>query len=90
MNSECKMPKARIIQEQKNGCYFLTPTIWNWYYIFDRHERWAIIADSLKYCQTYKGLEIFAYVFMLNHLHLIVRSADVPGFLRDFKTHTSK
>lgn len=27
---------------------------------------------------------------MLNHIHLIVKSADVIGFVRDFKTFTSK
>ena len=27
---------------------------------------------------------------MLNHLHLIIKSSDVAGFLRDFKKYTSK
>ena len=27
---------------------------------------------------------------MLNHVHLIVRNADIIGFVRDFKTFTSK
>ncbi len=84
------MPKARIKNDLKAGCYFVTPTIWNWYYIFDRHDRWQILADSLKFCQENKGLNIYSYVFMLNHLHLIVHSDNVSGFLRDFKTFTSK
>jgi putative transposase len=45
---------------------------------------------SLKYCQANKELDIFNYVFMLNHIHLIVRSNDMAGFIRDFKTFTSK
>ena len=84
------MPTARISKQLNDGIYFLTPTIWNWYYIFDRHERWEILADSLIFCQKNKGLEIHQYVFMLNHLHLIVSSKDVAGFLRDFKRHTTK
>lgn len=84
------MPIAQIHQDNKHGCYFVTPTVCNWYYIFDRHNRWQILADSLIYCQAKKELEIFGYVFMLNHIHLIVRSPDVSGFLRDFKRHTSK
>jgi putative transposase len=83
------MPSSRINDELKNGCYFVTPTIWNWYYIFDRHDRWQILADSITYCQENKGLEVFAYVFMLNHAHMVIRSPDVSGFLRDFKRHTS-
>ncbi len=27
---------------------------------------------------------------MLNHIHLIVKSVDMIGFVRDFKTYTSK
>ncbi len=84
------MPKNRVHQGSNQGLYFITPTIWNWYYIFDRHERWRIIADSIKYCQEYKGLKVYAYAFMLNHLHLIISSPDVAGFLRDFKKFTSK
>lgn len=84
------MPKNRVHLDVNHHTYFITPTIWNWYYIFDRHDRWRIIADSIKYCQENKGLEVYAYVFMLNHLHLIIRSPDVSGFLRDFKKFTSK
>jgi len=85
------MPQPRINSALNKGqLYFITPTIQNWYYIFDRHNRWQIIADSIKFCQKNKGLEVFAYVFMLNHLHLIVKSPDIIGFLRDFKKFTSK
>ena len=84
------MPKARISRELNDGVYFLTPTIWNWYYIFDRHDRWSILANSLLWFQKNRQLKIHAYVFMLNHLHLIVSSQDVAGFLRDFKKFTSK
>ncbi len=84
------MPKSRISKEANQSLYFITPTIQNWYYIFDRHNRWQIIADSIKFCQANKGLEVYCYVFMLNHLHLIIRSPDVAGFVRDFKKFTSK
>jgi putative transposase len=84
------MPINRISQSLKQNFYFITPTIKNWYYIFDRHNRWQIIADSIKFCQENKGLEIYAYVFMLNHLHLVAKSPDLTEFLRDFKKFTSK
>lgn len=83
------MPLKRIDTAYNEGFYFVTPTVWNWYYLFDRHERWEILADSLSYCQQNKGLLIYAYVFMLNHLHMIVQSPDVSGFLRDFKRYTT-
>jgi REP element-mobilizing transposase RayT len=84
------MPKNRVSVDQNSGVYFLTPTVWNWYYVFDRHHRWEILADSIRYCQEHKGLRVHAYVFMLNHLHLIIQADDVAGVLRDFKRHTAK
>ncbi len=84
------MPIVRIKPFAKDGVYFVTPTVWNWYYLFDRHNRWQIIADSLRYCQDHKSLKIYAYVFMLNHLHLIIQADDAENVLRDFKRHTSK
>ena len=84
------MPSQRINKKYKDEIYFITLSIKRLYYLFDRHDRWEILLNSLKYCQKHKQLKIFKWVFMLNHIHLIVKSADVSGFIRDFKTHTSK
>ena len=84
------MPSRRVPLDLNAGTYFLTLTVQRWYYLFDRHHRWQILADSIRYCQEHKGLEINGYVFMLNHLHLIVTSPDVAGLLRDFKRFTSR
>jgi REP element-mobilizing transposase RayT len=84
------MPSAGIVKELTSGIYYLTFTVRNWYYIFDRHNRFQILADSLKYCQENKGVKIYAYVFMINHLHLIASGSDMIGFVRDFKRHTSE
>lgn len=84
------MPSRRIASELSAGTYFLTLTVQRWYYLFDRQGRWDILADSIRYCQENKGLELNGYVFMLNHIHLIATSQDMPGFIRDFKHHTSK
>ena len=83
------MPSPCVPKDLNDRIYFITCTTKNWYYIFDRHNRWKTLADSVKYCQKHKGLKVFAYVFMLNHIHLLVESPDVSGFLRDFKKHTS-
>ena len=84
------MPSVRISKEFASGIYYLTFTVRNWYYLFDRHNRFEILADSLKYCQKQKGLKLYAYVFMLNHIHLIASSPDMIAFVRDFKKFTSK
>jgi hypothetical protein len=84
------MPSRQIPSELNQGTYYLTLTVERWYYLFDRYNRWQILADSLRFCQEHKGLEFNSYVFLLNHLHLIATSPDVAGFIRDFKPFTSK
>ncbi len=72
--------------------YFLTFQIVGWVDIFTRKIYKDIAIDSFKYCQLNKGLELFAYVIMSNHIHLIARSniGDLSGFIRDFKNYTSR
>ncbi len=84
------MSIKKISKELNSSVYFLTFTAKKWYYIFDRHNRWNIIADSLQYCRKNKNLKLYGFVFMLNHIHLIVESPDAAGFVRDFKRYTSR
>ena len=59
-----------------------------WVDIFTRKECKDIIVDSLKYCNSNKGLSIHAYVIMSNHIHLIVSAREgswgLSGIIRDF------
>lgn len=76
----------------KEGLYFLTFQIVGWVDIFTRKVYRDIAIDSLQFCQRYKGLEIFAFVIMSNHIHLMARSQaeNLSGTIRDFKNFTSK
>ena len=79
------------IQEQ-DGAYYLTFQIVGWVDLFTRKEYRDVVIDSLKFCQKNKGLNLFAYVIMSNHIHLLAQSqnGDLSGFIRDFKSYTSK
>ena len=48
--------------------------------------------DSLRYCQGNKGLEIYAFVIMSNHIHLLIRSdiGKLSDTIREFKSFTAK
>lgn len=82
------------IQHRITGeVYFLTDTVVDWVDIFTRPVYKHIIINSLKYCQQNKGLIIYAWVLMSNHLHAIAGSAGenkVSDIWRDFKKFTSK
>ena len=82
------------IQHRINGkVYFVTDTVVDWVDIFTRPIYKHIVIESLQYCQEHKGLIIYAWVLMSNHLHAIVGSegeAKVSDIWRDFKKFTSK
>lgn len=83
------MPSKRVPINENNGEYFVTFVVSNWQYVFDRFNRFDKLAKSLEYLRINKYLKIYAFVFMINHIHLIIESKDVAGFIRDFKRHTS-
>jgi REP element-mobilizing transposase RayT len=77
---------------EKNGLYFLTFQVVGWVDIFTRKVYKDIVIESFVYCQNNKGLELFAYVIMSNHIHLLARciTGDLSGIIRDFKNFKSK
>lgn len=75
------------------GVYFVSFAVEGWVDVFTRNEYKNILVDNLKFCQEQKGLEIFAWCIMTNHLHLVIRAkegTELPGILRDYKKYTSK
>ncbi|WP_258105610.1 transposase [Marinoscillum sp. MHG1-6] len=48
--------------------------------------------DSLKFCQQSKDLEIYAYVIIPSHVHLVAgrEGGLMSDFIRDFKSHTAR
>jgi len=73
--------------------YFVTDTVVDWVDIFTRPIYRHIIIESLEYCQKEKGLIIYAWVLMTNHLHMIAGANGenkISDILRDFKKFTSK
>jgi REP element-mobilizing transposase RayT len=72
--------------------YFVTFTTVNWIDVFTRLIYKEIIVDSLNYCIKNKGLMVYAWVIMSNHVHLVIESRNAPleDIMRDLKKHTSK
>jgi putative transposase len=73
--------------------YYITITVVDWVDVFTRPVYKHLIIDSLKHCQKEKGLEIYAWCLMTNHIHLIAGASEgfhLSDILRDFKKYTSK
>ena len=76
-----------------DGLYFVSFAVKDWIDAFTRNEYKNILIESLDFCQKQKGLEVFAWCVMSNHVHLIIRAQEgflLQNILRDFKRHTSK
>lgn len=78
--------------KEQDQLYFVTLQVVDWVDIFSRECYRKIIIENLIYCQKHKGLEIYAWVIMSNHVHLLIKSSNgnLSATLRDFKSYTSK
>ncbi|RYZ94729.1 MAG: transposase [Sphingobacteriaceae bacterium] len=72
--------------------YFVTFSVIRWIDVFTRRAYKDILIESLNYCIVNKGLQLYAWVIMSNHVHLIIGTNDKPmqDILRDIKRHTAK
>jgi REP element-mobilizing transposase RayT len=59
---------------EKDGAHFLTFQVVGWVDLFTRRDYRDVVIESFKFCQQNKGLNLFAYVIMSNHVHLIANS----------------
>lgn len=76
-----------------DGLYFITFATVAWVDVFTRRDYKDIVVDSLRFCQKEKGLLLFAWVIMSNHLHLIAAAKEghrLQDIIRDLKKFTSK
>jgi putative transposase len=77
----------------QHAVHFLTFTICGWVDVFTRKETKQIVIDSFKYCIEKKGLILYAYVIMSNHVHIIAKADEATSGLsdivRDFKKFTA-
>lgn len=80
------------IAKNRGAVHFVTFTVHQWVDVFTRRIYCDIPLDSLRFCQENKGLEIFAWVIMSNHSHLIIRAKNdnLPDVIRDFRKFTAK
>jgi REP element-mobilizing transposase RayT len=73
------------------GLYFLTFTVVDWVDVFSRKSHRDKILESLIYCRREKGLKIWGYVIMTNHVHCILSASNnnLSDVIRDFKRFTA-
>jgi REP element-mobilizing transposase RayT len=75
------------------GAYFVSFAVVEWIDVFTRNEYKNILLDSLGYSRQNKGMEVYAWCIMTNHIHLVFKSIGEykpENLLGDFKRFKSR
>ncbi|MBC5834452.1 transposase [Flavobacterium sp. F372] len=85
------MKEGYTIKEQEKA-HFITATVVDWIDVFSRKSYRDSIIECFDYCIKNKGMILYGYVIMSNHIHMIIQSNDgkLSDLLRDFKKFTAK
>lgn len=75
-----------------DGIYFVSFSVVNRISIFIYDSYCDMIIENLKFSQRNKGLKLYAFCIMPNHIHLLFSSKEgAPGkFIQSFKSVTAK
>lgn len=75
-----------------DAVFFVTLTVVGWVDVFTRKQYCEELVKNIQYCQQHKGLELYAYVIMSNHMHWVAaqKQGVLNHLLRDFKSYTAK
>ena len=73
--------------------HFISFATIEWIDVFTRPLYKEVTIESLKYCQNNKGMTLYAWCLMTNHVHLIISSDGSnkqEDIIQDFKKYTAK
>ena len=73
--------------------HFLTFTVVDWIDVFTRKDYKLELVNSMNYCIKEKGLIVYGWVIMSNHMHVIWAAKEgyqLSAIIRDFKKFTAK
>ena len=85
------MKEGYVIRDQTLP-HFFTITVVDWVDVFSRKNFRDVVLECLNFCIKNKGMILYSYVIMTNHIHLIIQSEDakLSDLIRDFKKFTAK
>ena len=77
---------------EQNTLHFVTFTIVDWVDLFTRKLYRDIIIDAFNFHIKNRGLDVYGYVIMSNHVHAMLHQPDGNLFdtIRDFRKYTAR
>jgi putative transposase len=75
----------------EDGLYFVSFSVVGFMDVFTRRIYQEILVESFIFYQLQKGLKLYCYCIMTNHIHFIAASekGSLSNILRDFKSFTA-
>jgi putative transposase len=72
--------------------YFVTFSVVYWIDVFIRNEYKDVFLDCVRHCQKEKGLEVYSWVIMTSHVHMIIgtNKNKMEDIIRDLKSRSSR
>jgi REP element-mobilizing transposase RayT len=83
------MGRSRYKIHEPTLPHFVTLTVLHWIPVFTHQETVKILLDSLRFLSK-EGLQVYAYVVLENHCHLVVQSDALDRDIARFKSYTAK
>ena len=87
------MSGDRYTITDQNAMHFLTFTVIDWVDVFTRKDYKLELVDSMNYCIKEKGLIVYGWVIMSNHMHILWEAKEgyqLSAIIRDYKKFTAK
>lgn len=71
--------------------HFMTFTVVDWVDVFTRKSYRDLVLQSFEFCRKSKGMILYGYVIMSNHIHVVMQSKNgkLSDLVRDFKKFTA-
>jgi REP element-mobilizing transposase RayT len=82
--------RSRYKVHDPDGVYFITNTIVEWIPVFTTRDAFDVITRSLAFCRKNKGMRLYAYVVLENHMHLIAGAPKLSETMQAFKSFTAR
>jgi putative transposase len=70
--------------------FFITSSVQNWIKIFESEIYINILIDAIKYNQKNKYLDIYSYVIMKDHFHMVCKSNQLSNIISSIKSYSAK
>jgi len=87
---ERKMGRDRYKIYDNSYPHFVTLTLVRWLPLFSQPKIVQICLDSLNYFQQNENFKLYSWVFLENHIHLVVQSPTLGKSLGRFKSFTAR